>query len=326
MPEELRLKIADIVFSILPAGAIKGFSLDKNYIPFVTGNEPDVVLRTARSNPPCPPFSKGGQGGFGTFSGQRQTFTTDTWDYCQADGRNIFNFSYSSKNNRPERRLVLDNDFKTGEIILGKTVRAKNGVLRNPFSYPLDQLLMISLLPQMQGFLIHSCGFIYKDKGYLFVGSSGAGKSTMAKILGRNNPPVPPFRKGGTKGGFGKGILNKNISILSDDRIVARKKNDCFYIYGTPWHGTEEIVSPENAPLAGLFFLKKDEKNSLQKISLPDAVSRLIKCSFPPFWHREGIASTLKICEDIATSIPCFEFSFTPDDRAFALIRKKGLI
>ena len=287
MSEGLNLKIADIVFSILPTDGIKGFSLEKNYMPFKTDDEPDVVLKPGIDFESVP---------------ARQTFTTNTWNYCQADGRHVFNFFYSSKNNRPERRLVLNNGFKTGEIILGKTVRGRNGILRNPFSYPIDQLLMISLLPQEQGLLVHSCGFVYKNKGYLFIGSSGAGKSTLSRILQKNN-----------------------ILVLNDDRVAVRKRHGRFYTYGTPWHGTEEIVSPEIAPLKGLFFLKKDIKNRLQKISLSDAVSKLIKCSFPPFWHREGISSTLKICEDIATSTPAFEFSFTSDDRAFEMIREKGL-
>lgn len=299
MAQGFKLKIADIVFSILPIEAIKGFSLDKSYIPFKTGDKPEVVLRAVRK-PSGDRFDPELDSGCPE---TKQIFSAFTWDYCQTDGRHIFNFSYSPKNNRPERRLVLAPDFKTGEIILPEGTKPQKGILQNPFSYPLDQLLMISLLPQMQGFLIHSCGFVYKNKGYLFVGSSGAGKSTMARILGKD----------------------KEVLILNDDRIVARKKNGCFYIYGTPWHGTEEIVSPEIAPLKGLFFLKKDKENRLQKISLSDAISRLIKCSFPPFWHREGIASTLKICEDIASTVPSFEFSFTPDNIAFNMIREEVL-
>ena len=45
MPEELQLKIADIVFSILPAGTIKRFSLDKEYMPFKTDDAPEVVMQ-----------------------------------------------------------------------------------------------------------------------------------------------------------------------------------------------------------------------------------------------------------------------------------------
>ena len=293
MPEDLRLKIADIVFSILPTENIKGFSLDKNYIPFISDGEPDVVLETIRNGNPL--LIKG------ELSGEKTLFNTTLWNYEQADGRHIFNSSLSPKNNRPERILALEPDLKKGEIILTKVRGLKNGILQSPFSYPIDQLLMISLLPLMQGLLVHSCGFKYKNKGYLFIGQSGAGKSTLSQIAGRN----------------------KGVHVLNDDRIAVRKKQGRFYVYGTPWHGTAEIVSPEKAPLAGFFFLKKDAKNSLRELSVPDIVSRLFKFSFLPFWDREGIASALKICEDIAVSIPCFEFSFTPDDRAFELIRKE---
>ena len=293
MPEDLRLKIADIVFSILPADGIKGFSLNKNYTPFAADGEPDVVLETIRNGNPL--LIKGG------LSGKKTLFNTTIWNYEQADGRHIFNFSLSPKNNRPQRILALEPDYKKGEIILTKVRGIKNGILQSPFSYPIDQLLMISLLPQMQGLLVHSCGFTYKNKGYIFIGQSGAGKSTLSQIAERN----------------------RGVHVLNDDRIAVRKRRGSFYIYGTPWHGTAEIVSPEKAPLAGLFFLKKDTENSLKKISLSDAGSRLFKFSFPPFWDRGGIASALKVCEDIAVSIPCFEFSFTPDDRAFELIRKE---
>ncbi|OGW02223.1 MAG: hypothetical protein A2Z59_02160 [Nitrospinae bacterium RIFCSPLOWO2_02_39_17] len=294
MSEGLKLKIADIVFSILPEGGIEGFSLGKNYIPFITEEEPDVVLETIRGENP----TKRG------LAGEKTLFDASLWNYCQTDGRHIFKFSLASKNNRPERILALEPDFKRGKIILSKVGRLKDGILQSPFTYPLDQLLMISILSQMQGLLVHSCGFKYKNKGYLFVGSSGAGKSTLSKII-RKNIDTP---------------------ILNDDRIAVRKRHNRFYVYGTPWHGTAEFVSPEKAPLSGLFFLKKDTKNSLQRLSISDAVSRLFKCLFPPFWDREGLTSTLKICEDTATAVPSFEFGFTPDDRAFETIRDKFLI
>lgn len=291
MLKGLNLNVADFVFSILPTATIKGFSIDKNYTPFKTERKSDIVLRVSRKKTPRNKINE-------------YSFITSTWDYYQSKNRHIYNFFSSDKNKISERTLILESDFKKGEIILPHGTVAKNGVIRNPFSYPLDELIIINLLYQKCGLLVHSSGFAYKNKGYLFIGSSGAGKSTFSNII----------------------RINIDVPILSDDRIAVRKRNGRFYIYGTPWHGTAEFVSPEKSPLSGLFFLKKGIKNYLQKLSVSDTVSRLFKCSFPPFWDKKGISSTLKICEDIATSIPSFEFSFTPDDRAFDLMRKERFI
>src|SRR3989338_2608687 len=103
MSEGLNLKIADIVFSILPAENIKGFSLNKNYTPFAADGEPDVVLETIRNGNPL--LIKG------ELSGEKTLFNTSLWNYEQAEGRHIFNFSLSPKNNLPQRILALEPDY-----------------------------------------------------------------------------------------------------------------------------------------------------------------------------------------------------------------------
>src|SRR3989338_1433985 len=126
MPEDLRLKIADIVFSILPTDGIKGFYSDKKFSPVGADGEPDVVLETIRNGNPL--LNKGG------LSGEKTLFNTTIWNYEQADGRHIFNSSLSPKNNRPQRILALEPDYKKGKIILTKIRGLKNGILQSPFS------------------------------------------------------------------------------------------------------------------------------------------------------------------------------------------------
>jgi len=66
--------------------------------------------------------------------------------------------------------------------------------------YPLDQLLMILLLSEGKGLLHHGCGIEDRGLGYLFVGNSGHGKSTMAKVV----------------------VCAKAPRVLNDDRVVVR--------------------------------------------------------------------------------------------------------
>lgn len=286
MQNGLKIKIADTVFSIIPKAGLKGLFIDSRYADFITGDAPDIILEVKKK-----PF----------FSARHiKRFDALTWDYSWFKGKHIFRFSLSIKNKCPGRILILASDIKKGEIILPETAKLKNGFLQNPFDYPLDEILMISLLHRKQGLLIHSCGFAYRSKGYLFIGSSGAGKSTLARILQANN-----------KGGF----------LLSDDRIIVRKKNGCFYAYGTPWHGDVNVCSPEKAPLKKIFFLKHAKENTVKKITPTEAISRLIVCSFPTFWDKKGMEFTLNFCAELAEKIPCYELGFVPDEGVLEFVK-----
>jgi len=182
--------------------------------------------------------------------------------------------------------MVLTSDFTSGEIYIAKN--------RDdfPFAYPLDEILMINLLWRKRGILVHACGMKSNNSsGLLFAGTSAAGKSTMANLWKDK----------------------KEVTILSDDRVIIRRKNQSFWIYGTPWHGDAKVCSSERAPLEKIFFLKHDKENCIKRLNPLDAASRLIVCSFPTFWDKKGMEFTLNFCSEIAEKIPCYELGFLPD-------------
>ena len=104
----------------------------------------------------------------------------------------------------------------------------------DPLTGPSLELLMVTYLGQVGGVITHSCGITMNGKGILFVGESGAGKSTLARLWNHE----------------------ENIDVLSDDRIVVRKKGNEFWMYGTPWHGEARFASPRGARIERIFFLK----------------------------------------------------------------------
>ncbi len=169
----------------------------------------------------------------------------------------------------------------------------------NLFEHPLSQLALVNYLARGRGALLHSCGLICENLGWLFVGMSGAGKSTMAKI----------WQAAGKK-------------ILGDDRIILRRRNGVLRIYGTPWPGEVGIASPDSAPLTNIFFLEKSSRNVIRPVSPMEAVTRLLACSFPPLYNKQGMEFILDFFSQVIRDIPCYELGFVPDAGVIDFLRE----
>jgi hypothetical protein len=208
-------------------------------------------------------------------------FSTETiWDLYQSKGKYILKV--------PSRMAVLESDFKSGNIYIESSLPLV--VPSYPLQYPMDEVLIINMLSKGWGTMLHAFGASDSGRGLLFAGKSGAGKSTLCNLWKDK----------------------KNVTVLSDDRIIVRKMEDRFWVYGTPWHGDAKACSPEKAPLEKIFFLKHADKNEIKKISPIDATSRMIVCSFPTFWDKKGMEFTLNFCAELAGKVPCYELGFVP--------------
>ena len=77
---------------------------------------------------------------------------------------------------RPERVTVFCGKQLTPEI---------NGkrMVNNPFTHPLDQILIMYALAERDGAMLHACAVELDGKGYILPGRSGAGKSTISRIF-----------------------------------------------------------------------------------------------------------------------------------------------
>jgi hypothetical protein len=201
----------------------------------------------------------------------------------------------------PYKTALLDPDFSRALVTLHRPFFAGEPTI-NPLEYPLDELLVITLLGRGHGIEIHGCGVIDGETGWLFAGSSGAGKTTTARLWLDERGPV----------------------ILSDDRIVLRADADGVWMYGTPWHGDEPLASPRRARLDGIFFLRHHDRHVLTAVTPADAVARLFAASFPPFHDAGALDFTLGFLDRVARTVPCAELGFTPDRGAIDAVRGRG--
>jgi hypothetical protein len=181
---------------------------------------------------------------------------------------------------------------------LRESRRAPSGADANPLFYPLDQILTMYVLARCRGVLIHAAGWQMGERGYLFPGRSGRGKSTISRLL--------------IEAGLGQ--------VIGDDRIVARERSGVFRIFGTPWPGELGIVRNTSVPLCGMFFLTHAEENRIVPLSATAAVERLFPVASIPWYETDVLSEVLATCEELVTGIPAYEFRFTPDARAPALL------
>jgi hypothetical protein len=157
---------------------------------------------------------------------------------------------------------------------------------------------MIMLLSLGRGMLLHGCGIDDGGNGYLFLGNSTHGKSTISRLWSENH-----------------------ATVLNDDRIVVREKDGEFWMYGTPWHGDFREVSPKGMPIRKILFLRHGEKNSAVPKKYAEAISMVLTRCFPPFWDKKGMDYTVGLVHRIISKIPCYELNFVPDREVIQFVR-----
>jgi hypothetical protein len=170
-----------------------------------------------------------------------------------------------------------------------------------PIQYPVEELAMTGHINiNRLGILLHSAGISLNGKGYLFSGTSGSGKSTIAEIWQND----------------------KEAAVLTDERVVIRSRYTDLWTFGTPWHGTAGVHRNTGAPIDKIFFITHGTKNKAILISRKDALNKLIVRCFPTFWNREGMEFVMEFCEKIVQEKECFELEFVPDITVIDYIKR----
>jgi hypothetical protein len=216
----------------------------------------------------------------------------DTWSLYRDDEWYYLKF-FPHVFNHPLWLAKASHDFTKITVFCGeKLINRKNDktILSNPLCYPLDQLLLIHILSQHEGALIHCACTNINGMGFIFPGRSRAGKSTLMRQFA--------------------GI--KDVELLTDDRAVVRKINDSFKAYGTPWPGEEDIALNKSVPLSDIFFISHSPSNTIHELSPQKALKRLLPVTSIPWYHPEIMHKVLDFCEDLILNIPAHELRFKP--------------
>jgi hypothetical protein len=269
------------------------------------------------------------------------------WRLYENNSEFCFDFTAPCFGAGPYKRLLVDPTFCTAVLQMNEECFLNATAGACPLEYPLDELLIVHRITQEKAIELHSCGIVRPDgTGNLFVGHSGAGKSTTTRLW----------------------MACEDVQVLSDDRIIVRRDEcavetplhattaaskhevlrlrDCsasrtshfaqddrskknlfdqddkpkkasgMRIYGTPWHGEAAYASPGSAPLARIFILEHGHGNVLTRLSPSQAVGELFARSFVPFHRHEYVDSALEFLQELVDAVPVYHYAFEPNEAA----------
>lgn len=142
--------------------------------------------------------------------------------------------------------------------------------------------------------LIHGCGVIHEGHGLIFVGPSGAGKTTLARLWSQFD----------------------NAVVLGEECLALRTRDSRFWVFGTPWIGESQACSPLGAPVAGIYLIRHAQRNSLEPLAAERAAEKLLSRSFLASYDAEAAYRGLDFCLDLVGKVPVYDYGFVPDESA----------
>ncbi|MCK5005496.1 MAG: radical SAM protein [Candidatus Aminicenantes bacterium] len=165
--------------------------------------------------------------------------------------------------------------------------------------FPTDQILLSRIFADREGLTMHSSGMKINGAGLLFTGQSGAGKSTIAKLL------------------------KDEGELLCDEFIIIRKWEKKFRIYGNWSHGEIEEVSNNEAPLRAILFLEKAEVNRIEPLSdIKEIISRLLPRIMQPLITADWWEKTLETMEKLVKEVPAYIIKFDKSGDIAQIVRE----
>ena len=156
---------------------------------------------------------------------------------------------------------------------------------------------------QHKNYLILHSNLLKVDRGILFCGQSGRGKTTISKLFDQN------------------GYL-----VITDETVLIEIEDDMITGYGTPWAGREHLYfQNESVEIDSLYIIEHGVTNNLREESDSYFINYLLKQSYPFFYLKKSvIVQIYKIKRILSYLRKYYILGFVPDSSVCRFIEAKA--
>ncbi len=136
--------------------------------------------------------------------------------------------------------------------------------------------------------------------GVVFLGPSGMGKSTQAKLW----------------------VEHQGADFIIGDRPGLRRIDGQWIGFGMPWDGKDGIKQQKQVPIRALISLEQAPENSIHRLTKQEAMIVLLNQVMMPMWDDAAMALLTPLMGQLATEIPFYHLKNLPNKEATELTRK----
>ena len=223
--------------------------------------------------------------------------TQDSWTFVSQMDEEIYKI-------HGKYVLICARDYSEMTLYISRKPYYAEGIQRwlTP-GFPMSSAIRAACeagMTMRDGMPLHAA-LVEKDGyGVVFLGPSGMGKSTQAKLW----------------------VEHQGADFIIGDRPGLRRIDGQWIGFGMPWDGKDGIRQQKQVPIRALISLEQAPENSIRRLTKQEAMIVLLNQVMMPMWDDAAMALLTPLMGQLATEIPFYHLKNLPNKEATELTRE----
>ena len=230
-----------------------------------------------------------------TIEGYNIHDTQDSWAFVSST--NKINGKYNTK-----YLLICTRDYSEMTLYISRqpyySKRKQKWVKLFPFTRMICNACEAGMT--LRGGMALHAALVEKDGyGVVFLGPSGMGKSTQAKLW----------------------VEHQGADFINGDRPGLRRIDGRWIGFGMPWDGKDGLKRQKQVPIRALISLEQATENSIRRLTKQEAMIVLLNQVMMPMWDDAAMAQLTPLMGQLASEVPFYHLKNLPNREATELTR-----